>query len=139
MITTLKELSQADYEYRKAKFPSFEKVAGYHKSYSDKTANRLTAAIKRWLELSGGAISRTNSQGQYDPKLKRIRYSGSTKGQADINCAYKGRSVQIEIKIGKDRQSLVQKEFQRNFENAGAFYFIVRTWEDFISQISKVS
>jgi hypothetical protein len=36
----------------------------------------------------------------------------STAGSADISATIKGRSVKIEVKIGKDRQSEAQKKYQ---------------------------
>jgi hypothetical protein len=139
MIQTLKELSEADFAYRAEKYPEFAKTnAAFYKKYSDKTANKLTAAIKRWFELSGGMASRTNVQGQYDPRTKKFRHSGSTKGQADLNCVYGGRSIQVEVKIGKDRQNLDQKLFKERVENSGGIYILAKSWEDFIQQMSRV-
>jgi hypothetical protein len=139
MITTLKELSESDYEYRKNKNPTFGASNGmFYRKYSEKDANKLTDAIKRWFELSDGQVSRVNSQGQYDPRTKKMRFSHSTRGAADLSCIYQGRAIEIEIKFGKDRQSDVQKEYQEKVERAKGIYLIVRTWEDFIQQMSKV-
>lgn len=54
-----------------------------------------------------------------------------TKGTADISATIKGRSVKIEIKVGRDTQSDVQKEYQADVERAGGVYVIIRTLEQF--------
>jgi hypothetical protein len=56
--------------------------------------------------------------------------STATKGSADISATIKGRSVKIEIKYGKDRQSIEQKKYQEMIEHSGGFYLIVRTFDD---------
>jgi hypothetical protein len=56
----------------------------------------------------------------------------STKGTADISATIRGRSVKIEIKYGKDRQSDAQKEYQAAIERAGGVYIIVRDFDSFV-------
>jgi hypothetical protein len=56
----------------------------------------------------------------------------STKGTADISATIRGRSVKIEIKYGKDRQSDVQKQYQASIERAGGVYIIVRDFDSFV-------
>jgi hypothetical protein len=55
-----------------------------------------------------------------------------TAGSADISATIKGRSVKIEVKIGKDRQSEAQKRYQENIEKAGGTYYIARNFDDFV-------
>ena len=62
---------------------------------------------------------------------KYIKGTG-TKGSADLSATIKGRSVKIEIKWGKDRQSQEQKEYQKHIESAGGIYYIARTFDEFI-------
>ncbi|KAF2380358.1 hypothetical protein BSN82_16780, partial [Acinetobacter baylyi] len=50
-----------------------------------------------------------------------------TPGSADISATIKGRSVKIEVKYGKDRQSQAQKDYQKAIEKAGGTYIIVKT------------
>jgi hypothetical protein len=54
-----------------------------------------------------------------------------TKGSADISATIQGRSVKIEIKIGRDRQSQAQLDYQADIERAGGIYVIIKTLEDF--------
>jgi hypothetical protein len=55
-----------------------------------------------------------------------------TKGSADISATINGRSVKIEIKYGKDRQSEAQIRYQEMIEKAGGTYLIVKSFDDFI-------
>jgi hypothetical protein len=58
--------------------------------------------------------------------------SGSTKGSADISATIAGRSVKIEVKAGKDRQSEAQKKYQADIERSGGVYIIARTFGEFL-------
>ena len=114
------------------------------KRHNKATANGLTSAVVDWFNLSGYHAERTGNEGRYIEgttvtnvlgkrvtlKGKRIPSSG-TKGTSDIKACYKGRFIAIEIKIGRDRQSEVQKWYQEKVERAGGVYAIVKTWEDF--------
>ncbi len=56
----------------------------------------------------------------------------STAGSADISATIKGRSVKIEVKIGKDRQSEAQKRYQEMIERAGGIYIIAKDFDSFV-------
>jgi hypothetical protein len=60
--------------------------------------------------------------------------STATKGSADISATIQGRSVKIEVKIGKDRQSEDQKVYQANIEKSGGQYWIAKNFDDFIKK-----
>ncbi len=62
--------------------------------------------------------------GQYIPGT-------GTKGTADISATIKGKSVKIEVKFGKDRQSEAQKEYQSTIERSGGIYYIAKDFETF--------
>jgi hypothetical protein len=55
-----------------------------------------------------------------------------TAGSADISATIKGRSVKIEVKIGKDRQSEAQKKYQEMIERAGGVYIIAKNFDEFV-------
>lgn len=55
-----------------------------------------------------------------------------TAGSADISATIKGRSVKIEVKIGKDRQSDAQKKYQEMIERAGGVYIIAKNFDEFV-------
>jgi hypothetical protein len=60
-----------------------------------------------------------------------------TDGTADISATIKGRSVKIEIKIGSDRQSEAQRNYQHIIEKAGGIYFIAKDFAQFYSWYLK--
>lgn len=115
--------------------------------FNDNTANSLTKSIIRWLQLNGWQAERISTTGRYidNSKIvtdvlgnrkkigsgKYIKGSG-TNGSADISATIKGRSIKIEVKIGKDRQSDAQKEYQKNIEKAGGIYIISSDFDEFI-------
>jgi hypothetical protein len=118
--------------------------------YEDRTANGLTRAIIDYINYTGGFAERISTTGRlidnstmvtnvvgitksYGGK-KWIKGSG-TKGSADISATINGKSVKIEVKIGKDRQSDDQKEYQRKTEQSGGRYIIATSFEQFISQL----
>lgn len=109
-------------------------------------ANTLTKSVIKFLTLSGHQAERISVEGRviagqqtYTDVLghrktigtfKRIP-SSARKGSADISAIIRGRSVKLEIKYGKDRQSDVQKAYQAEVERAGGVYIIVRTFDQF--------
>lgn len=120
--------------------------------HTDLTANGLTKAVIRWIELHGGQAERINTQGNfikgktvgvgmYGIKHLQGKYipSGSTKGSADLSSTINGKSVKWEIKIGRDKQSDNQKKYQADIEASGGKYFIVRSFDDFISKWEEVA
>ena len=114
--------------------------------YTDKTANGLTRCILDFLELCDYQVERINTMGrpidnrkQVTDVLGRTKTIGSmtwgkstaTKGSADISATILGRSVKIEVKIGRDRQSEHQKVYQEAVEKSGGQYWIVKNFDDF--------
>jgi hypothetical protein len=61
---------------------------------------------------------------------KWIKGTG-TNGTADISAIINGRSVKIEAKYNRDRQSEAQRIYQSQVQQAGGIYFIARTFEMF--------
>ena len=120
--------------------------------YTDKTANGLTRCIIDNLQLSNHQAERINTMGrpidnrkQVTDVLGRTKTIGSmtwgkstaTKGSADISATINGRSVKIEVKIGKDRQSMDQKIYQQNIEKSGGQYWIVKNFDDFMKKYEE--
>jgi hypothetical protein len=111
------------------------------------TANGLTQAIVKFIQLSGGHAERVSTTGRMVDSRKvhtdvlgrqitvgsvsYIKGSGM-KGSADIHAGINGRFIAIEVKIGKDRQSDDQKQYQMKIENSGGIYLIVRTFDQFV-------
>jgi hypothetical protein len=108
--------------------------------YKDSTANGLTKAICDFINYQGYQAERINTMGTArEKKTTAGKVIGvtwtkgtSTAGSADISATIKGRSVKIEVKIGKDRQSEAQKRYQENIEKAGGIYYIARNFDDFV-------
>lgn len=123
-----------------------EQVTG--NTHRDDTANGLTRCIIAYLKYKGWQAERINTTGiPHDTRqqardiLGRTRTigsvewrpSGSTVGSADISATIGGRSVKIEVKIGKDRQSEAQRRYQQAIEQAGGLYYIARNFTEFHS------
>ena len=129
----LKQLSIEDNRKRHPDFPdSFRPT----KEYKISTANGLTKAVVDFLNFSGHFATRINNQGTWvSDKFKKgggfYRPSTQVKGIADIDALIKGYKVAIEIKIGADRQSEAQKDYQAKIERAGGFYWIVKDFDQF--------
>lgn len=106
--------------------------------YRDDTANTLTACVVKYIELLGGWASRVNSMGVYDRRTQKYRRSTQKKGIADVVGTYKGISLQVEIKIGRDKQSEAQERVQQQITAAGGVYYIARNFTEFKQFIDKL-
>jgi hypothetical protein len=145
-LDRLKHLKQ---ESMLESYPNVPKYALSTPKYEDKTANGLTKCIIEFLQLSNHQAERINTMGrpidnrkQVTDVIGRTKTIGSmtwgkstaTKGSADISATIQGRSVKIEVKIGKDRQSQDQKIYQDNIEKSGGQYWIAKNFDDFIKK-----
>lgn len=144
-MTPLQQLTELDWQIRcsESRMPPEYIV---RTKYTDKTANGLTKAIVKWINLNGYQAERISTSGRWvdnskvvtdvlgnQKKIgsgKYIKGSG-TKGSADISATIKGKSIKIEVKIGKDRQSEAQIEYQKAIERAGGIYFIAKDFNSF--------
>lgn len=132
---SVKKLENDLLEQKKLKYPGQPYLC--KKSLRDDTANGLTACISAWCSVNGAHFQRVNTTGQYDFKLGRYRRSGSTKGVADIMIIYKGNTINLEIKIGKDKQSKDQVKMQESINNAGGIYIIVKSFDNFLEKVKQ--
>jgi hypothetical protein len=113
--------------------------------YKDSTANGLTKAIIDYITLHGYQAERINTMGTArEKKTTAGKVIGvtwtkgtGTVGSADISATIRGRSVKIEVKIGKDRQSEAQKRYQENIERAGGIYIIAKDFDTFVEWYEK--
>lgn len=94
--------------------------------------NALTNSIIQFLQLKGHFVSRIQSQGQYHPKRGMWIKSKVRRGIGDIIACIDGQFWMIEIKTGKDRQSVYQKEVEKDVKKAGGKYIIVRAFGEFL-------
>ena len=104
------------------------------------TANILTAAILAGItERSGGRAWRNNridamAVGR-GGKMRRVIAAGIN-GQADITGILRdGRRIEIEIKIGHDKQSPVQLAFAAMIEDHHGVYIVARDLEQCLACI----
>jgi len=143
-MTPLQQLTELDWQIRcsESRMPPEYIV---RTKYTDKTANSLTKAIVKWINLNGYQAERISTSGRWvdnskvvtdvlgnQKKIgsgKYIKGSG-TKGSADISATIKGRSIKIEVKM-KDKQSEAQIEYQKAIERAGGIYFIAKDFTSF--------
>ena len=143
-MTPLQQLTELDWQIRclESRMPPEYIV---RTKYTDSTANGLTKAIVKWINLNGYQAERISTSGRWvdnskvvtdvlgnQKKIgsgKYIKGSG-TKGSADISATIKGRSIKIEVKM-KDKQSEAQIEYQKAIERAGGIYFIAKDFDSF--------
>ena len=110
-------------------------------------ANALTRLVIKWIEMNNGQAERISNTGVYRDGKKqvtdcigRVRTIGSgiytkgtgTNGTADISATIRGRSVKIEIKWQKDKQSDAQINYEQSITKAGGIYIIVKTFDEFL-------
>ncbi len=144
----MKELIKLASKQQRRNYPNIPDHALPKIKYSDRTANGLTKCVIDFLRLQGWQAERISTTGRYLDGSKtyvdvlgHTRRIGSGKwiptsgqrGSADISAIIAGSSVKIEVKIGKDRQSEAQKEYQLQVEQSGGIYLIVRSWKEFIN------
>ena len=131
----------------KERYPSMPEYGIPIPKYTDSNANGLTKCIIDFLNHSGHQAERISSMGRVidnskvvEDVLGRKRTIGSkkyikgtsTNGTADISSIILGKSVKIEVKIGKDRQSADQKRYEQATIKAGGFYLIAKDFDMFI-------
>jgi len=100
----------------------------------------LTEQILGYLAVKNVPAWRNNTMAVWDAKRNTYRsVKPRDKGVADIIAVVPpaGRLLEIEIKVGGDRQSEWQKMHQKWIESAGAAYLIVKDFDDAINQIDK--
>lgn len=114
-----------------------------------KTANGLTKFICQFLMWHEHRATRINTTGRLIDGLQKQPSGailttkkwipGTTRrGSADISATIRGRSVQIEIKIGKDRASEHQLKEQERERRAGGIYEFISTPEQFFELYDKL-
>ena len=136
-----------DVEASRRRYPNVPEYALVPKKYHERSANGLTQMVIDWLRFHGWQAERINTTGRRIDNRKtsidvigRARTIGKVewipttgqKGSADISATVMGRSIKIEIKYGKDRQSDDQKKYQQDIERSGGVYLIVRKFDEFV-------
>lgn len=151
-ITALQVLSEIDAIKRRLKSPSMPPNYVIGKKYSDKTANGLENAICDFLNATGSQAERIKNTGR-EIKTKDVNSNlgtilgkstfipgTGTNGSADISATIPkhygleviGQSVKIEVKIGYDKQSQHQKEYEQAITKSGGIYYIAKDFTSFV-------
>ncbi len=142
---TFKQRYQAAHEqWFKIEYPHAYKDGYYLEPKYPKVdaANGLTTFICNFLHWKGHRATRVNVSGRLvDAKekqasgnvigVKKWIPSSTRKGTADISATIKGRSVMIEIKVGRDKPRPDQLSEQIRERNAGGIYEFISTPEQF--------
>lgn len=100
-------------------------------------ANGLTTFVCNYLNWLGHRATRINVSGRKVGD-KWIR-SSTRKGTADISATVKGKSVMLEIKIGRDKASEFQLAEQIKERNAGGVYEFVSSVDEFFLIYDSIS
>ena len=140
-------LHELEEKYMSYRYPSAPGHIIPFTKYSDATANGLTRCITDFLNHSKHQAERINTMGVFRQSYRTdgTKTAGQwtkgtgTPGSADISATIYGRSVKIEVKIGKDKQSVVQKQYQLMIEAAGGIYIISNTFDDFVEWYDNFS
>jgi len=138
-------LKAVEFKYLSYRYPTAPGHTIPFTVYSDKTANGLTKCICDFLNFSDYQAERINTMGVFrrsrrtDGTMTEGQWTKGTgtPGSADISATIYGRSVKIEVKIGKDRQSEAQKNYQAMIERSGGTYFIAKDFDLFLEWFDK--
>lgn len=144
----VKLLEQMADEAARAKYPNTPPSWLAPRKFRDDTANGLTKCIIQWLRLNRHQAERISNTGRIKDTRKTFTdvmgnrrtvgrttfFPGTgTNGTADISATVNGRSVKIEVKTGRDRQSEAQKIYQQEVERAGGLYVIAKDFTEFLT------
>lgn len=130
-MNALHHLAALDLEAKRAQHPTVPPHALVKSRFSDATANELTRAVLRCIELHGGYAVRINTQGQFNEKLGKWTTGTTRRGTADVHAVVNGLHLSIEIKIGRDRLTGEQRATAEDVERAGGRYFVAHDFETF--------
>jgi hypothetical protein len=142
---------QAHENYFKEQYPNAYRNGHYTPAKMPVVAkaNGLTIFIINYLTWQGFRATRINVSGRLVDSVektasgavlstKKWMRSTTRKGTADISATINGRSVMLEIKIGKDRPSEHQLLEQQRERKAGGIYEFCVSPEDFFEIYDKV-
>jgi hypothetical protein len=145
-MTALQILKQLKCEQIRKEHPGLPETAITPGKFSDKTANGLTKCIVAYCNMTGGkSVTRISTTGRQITKCRtEVKGSGklvwipgtTKKGTADISGSWNGKSLHIEVKIGRDKQSDAQKQMQRWVEEDGGYYFCAKDFESFYQWVN---
>lgn len=127
-----KPQSVKDFEvlYNASKNSSLPMNARVYDKFSDNKANDLQKLIVKFFEFHGGFATRINSTGIYRADLKKFVRNTQKKGLGDVQIVYNGKTIYLEVKIGKDKPSDVQLTRQEQIRKAGGIYEFIHNFDE---------
>lgn len=131
MNKALTHLCQLANQRKANSSPNFPAKYIPHSQYSDKDANGLTRCIVDYLNLLGHFSTRLASMGTYRADLQKFVHSQQKAGLLDVFGVVEGRAIFVEVKVGKDRLSDVQKQTITQLKQAGAWVYVADTFQGF--------
>lgn len=134
-VKVLEQLAMTEARY---KYPTLPEHALAPRMFRDDNSNGLTRCIATYVTLKGGFASRINNQGTYKQRLHKCIPETSRKGLADIMAPFRGLSLHIEVKVGKERQSEAQKRIESEVNRSGGFYYVAKDFESFKNWIDSL-
>lgn len=149
----IKELSLKRVQHQKEKYPLVpDHARPKPKVYCDRTANGLTRCIIDAINFCGGHAERISNTGRViDSSYTYTNVIGQTKtvgglkfvpgtgtnGTADVSALWKGKSLKIEVKIGRDKVSQAQMIYRAKIEAAGGIYIVAKSYEGFVFELER--
>jgi hypothetical protein len=133
-------LKEIKLRYMEETTPGFFAASGGYtmevKPYTDKTANGLTKCIEDFVKHSGGYSNRISTTGTMRKIGGKMTWTkgNSNKGAADVRILFNGRSVDVEVKIGRDKMSEAQIKEKKKVESAGGLYLVAKDFPGFLEQ-----
>lgn len=115
--------------------------------FHDNTAFRLAKCMLAFLRIKGNQAESVNSTARIVGMRKSFTvvfgrrgtigyykwgYGAGMIGMEDMSRTINGRSVKVEIRVGRDRQSESKRIYQAEVERSGGIYFIARTFAGFL-------
>lgn len=148
---SLERYHAAKHDYDKRTHPVYYRDHGWIKPKALDTtkANDLTTFIINFLTWSGWRATRINVSGRLIEKAekqpsgvslmtKKWIKSSTRKGTADISATVNGRSLMLEIKVGRDRPSEHQLKEQQRERAAGGVYEFIHSPEEFFELYDRI-
>ncbi len=150
---SVKYLENLVFEAKKLKYPTIPVNYLAPEKFRDNTANGLTRCIKSFIQVKGGQCERICTTGRqidntkiFTDVLGHQRVIGSlnwikgnaTNGSADISATINGRSVKIEVKIGRDRMSEAQMDYKAEIEAAGGVFYVAMDFTSFLNWYNQM-
>jgi Holliday junction resolvase len=95
------------------------------------TANQLTTKIIQFFGEQGHFATRQPSTGTYRADLGKFVHSQQRPGCPDLYAIVQGFHVAVEVKVGRDQLSEVQRKTIAAIEQSKGFVFVARDFDSF--------